>query len=339
MGLAADSVGPLEWWPPKRLRPYAPRHVRVPAFRGTPSWAILQHLVKESGVREPLLVLPGGQVVDGMHRLELARTLGLPEVPVRVLTVPERLRDEDRIEIETLLAVLAAGRRHIAPSGVQGLLLGLTQAELAAGMLNRGVANLRRGRAAAPGPQGPTQRALAESTGVSDRTVRRLVRVGRDGSDDLRQAVASGDISVKEADRRLAAAKTDRPPGGPLTLRELPKPTIGQDDPEPALEGSGRPAGEARDPDLSAGPTADRAASGPAASPGSPPHPAGVHAFLTRCQELDAATEQFRRETARWTGERRRQRHLTIWQTVQHLTEQLDWMQAAEATRHDPSPA
>ncbi|MGH7358548.1 MAG: ParB/RepB/Spo0J family partition protein, partial [Candidatus Rokuibacteriota bacterium] len=232
LGLSADAVGPVEWWPPKGLKPYAARHVTLPPFRGSPSWAILQHLVKESGVREPLLVLPDGQVVDGGHRLELAKALGLPEVPVRVLTVPTPLRDEDRIQLETVLAVLAVGRRHIAPARVQGLLLGLTQAELAAGVLNRGAANLRRGRAPAPGPQGPTQRALAASTGVSDRTVRRLVRVGRDGSEDLRRAVASGDLSVKQADRRLATAKTDRPPGGPLILRALPKVGIGRDDPE-----------------------------------------------------------------------------------------------------------
>jgi hypothetical protein len=126
LGLPADAVGPVEWWSPKRLRPYAARYVRLPLFRGSPSWAILQHLVSESGVREPLLVLPDGQVVDGTHRLELAKGLGLPEVPVRVLTVPKPLRDSDRIQLETTLAVLAAGRRHIVPSRVQGLLLGLT---------------------------------------------------------------------------------------------------------------------------------------------------------------------------------------------------------------------
>ena len=101
MGVAADAVGPLEWWPTRRLRPYAPRHVKLPTFRDTPSWAILRHLVKEAGVREPLLVLPDGQVVDGAHRLELARALALPEVPVRVLTVPKRLGDEDRTILES----------------------------------------------------------------------------------------------------------------------------------------------------------------------------------------------------------------------------------------------
>jgi hypothetical protein len=342
MGVAADAVGPLEWWPPKRLRPYAPRHVTLPTFRDTPNWAILRHLVKESGVREPLLVLPDGQVVDGAHRLELAKALGLPEVPVRVLNVPKPLHDEDRIQIETVRAVLAVARRHIAPSRVPGLLLGLTQAQRAAGMLNRGVANLRRGRTPAPGPRGPTQRALAESAGLSDRTVRRLVRVGREGSDDLRRAVASGDLSVKQADRRLAAAKTDRPPGGPLILRALPKAAIGRHDPEHSGNGSGRPStadGGHRPPAIATPtpvPGATLSGGDAQTAPTSPPLPASVQAFLALCRELDAATERFRRETARWTGERRAQRRLTIRQTVQHLSEQLDWMQATEATHHEP---
>ena len=83
LGLPADAVGPVEWWPPKRLRPYAPRHVTVPMFRGSPSWAILQHLVKESGVREPLLPsYATGRSLTGRIGYELAKALGLTEVPV-----------------------------------------------------------------------------------------------------------------------------------------------------------------------------------------------------------------------------------------------------------------
>lgn len=312
-GLPADAVGPVEWWPPKRLRPYVPRHVRLPMFRGSQSWAILQHLVKESGVREPLLILPDGQVVDGAHRLELAKALGLTEVPVRVLTIPKPLRDEDRIQLDTTLTVLAVGRRHIAPSRVQGLLLGLTQAELGAGVLNRGVGNLRRGLATAPGPAGPTQPALGASTGVSARTVRRLVRVGRNGPEDLRRAVASGDVSVKEADRRLAAARTHRSPSGPLILRALPAASSGHDDPKHPGNGS-RPRSSkatrgASGPPVIATPIRVLAATGsdtePPTVPAAPSLPAAIQAFLVLCHELDAATERFSRETVHWTGERR----------------------------------
>jgi hypothetical protein len=344
LGVPADAVGPVEWWPPKRLKPYAPRHVTLPPFRGSPSWAILQHLVRESGVREPLLILPDGQVVDGVHRLELAKALGLPEVPVRVLPVAKPLRDSDRIQLETTLAVLAAGRRHIAPSRVQGLLLGLTQAELAAGVLNRGIANLRRGRAPAPGPQGPTQRALAASTGVSPRTVRRLVRVGREGSENLRRAVASGEVSVKAADRRLAAARTGTPPSGPLILRARPS-EAGRNDPGPPGKDrrtSRRAASRASRPLAIVAPASLPAATAPIAGPPNVPAsvdlPAAVQTFVALCHELDAATERFRRQTAHWTGAQRDRRRLTIRQTAEHLSEQLEWMQGAEATHREPSP-
>ena len=35
-GLRADAVGPVEWWAPTRLRPYTPRYIERPSFRGTP---------------------------------------------------------------------------------------------------------------------------------------------------------------------------------------------------------------------------------------------------------------------------------------------------------------
>jgi hypothetical protein len=226
---------------------------------------------------------------------------------------------------------------------VQGLLLGLTQAELAAGVLNRGIANLRRGRASAPGPQGPTQRALAASTGVSPRTVRRLVRVGREGPEDLRRAVASGEVSVKEADRRLAMVRTGPRPGGPLILRARPPEAGGLGDPEPLgkerrrtprrmTNGAG-PAPES----ITAGlpPEVTVPAAEPPTTPATAQRPAAIQTFVALCHEPDAATERFRRETAHWTGAQRDRRRLTIRHTAEHLSEQLEWMQGAEATSRE----
>jgi hypothetical protein len=59
---------------------------------------------------------------------------------------------------------------------------------------------------------------------------------------------------------------------------------------------------------------------------------------MALCQELDAVTEWFRRQTAHWTGAQRDRRRLTIRQTAEHLSEQLKWMQGAEATNRGPSP-
>ena len=70
-GLSADRIGPIQWRPVAALTPYAPRFIEIPSFRGAPSWEMLRQLLQESGVRDPLLVLPDGRVMDGVHRLEL----------------------------------------------------------------------------------------------------------------------------------------------------------------------------------------------------------------------------------------------------------------------------
>jgi hypothetical protein len=157
-GLSADRVGPTQWRSVAALRPYAPRFIEIPSFRGAPSWEMLRQLLKESGVRDPLLILPDGRVVDGVHRLELARALGLTEVPVRVVDVPEKCSDSDRMQLETMRAALDVGRRRIDPSRLRRLILDLTQAEVRLSVVNTRAANLRRGRAAGAGPTVPTQR-------------------------------------------------------------------------------------------------------------------------------------------------------------------------------------
>ena len=136
-GLSADRIGPIQWRPVAALRPYAPRFIEIPSFRGAPSWEMLRQLLKESGVRDPLLVLPDGRVVDGVHRLELARMLGLAEVPVRIVDVAEPCPDSDRMQLETTRAALDAGRRRIDPPHLRRLVLDLTQAEVQLRAVNR----------------------------------------------------------------------------------------------------------------------------------------------------------------------------------------------------------
>src|SRR5581483_1121741 len=136
-GLSADRVGPIQWRPVAGLRPYVPRFIETPSFRGAPSWEMLRQLLKESGVRDPLLVLPDGRVLDGVHRLELARALGLTEVPVRVVDVPETCSPSDCMQLETMKAALDAGRRHLDSPHLRRLVLDLTQAEIHLSMVNR----------------------------------------------------------------------------------------------------------------------------------------------------------------------------------------------------------
>jgi len=79
-GLPASLIGPVEWRPLAGLKPYAARFIEIPSFRGTPSWEMLRQLLKESGVRDPLLILPDGRVVDGVHACS-SRPRGPPSMP------------------------------------------------------------------------------------------------------------------------------------------------------------------------------------------------------------------------------------------------------------------
>ena len=219
-GLSADRIGPIQWRPVAALTPYAPRFIEIPSFRGAPSWEMLRQLLKESGVRDPLLVLPDGRVVDGVHRLELARMLGLAEVPVRIVDVAEPCPDSDRMQLETTRAALDAGRRRIDPPQLRRLVLDLTQAEVQLRAVNRSAANLRRGRAAGAGPTVPTQRERGQAVGMSARAVRRLDRIVREAPPDLLDAVRTGTLSAKAADRRLAGSGAGQVPSGPVRARE-----------------------------------------------------------------------------------------------------------------------
>jgi hypothetical protein len=355
VGLPASLIGPIEWRPLAGLKPYVPRFIEIPSFRGTPSWAMLRQLLRESGVRDPLLTLPDGGVVDGVHRLELARLLGLPEVPVRVIDLPARASDHDYLQLETMRAVLDVGRRRIAAPDLRRLLVELTQAEVRFGIVNQRTANLRRGTLAGSGPVGHTQRERGQAVGMSERAVRQLDRVLRDGPPDLVDAVRAGRVSLKQADRQLAERRARPGPTGTVRARDtwsgrargeyaetsmaggrssrddrvLEPRTHAGPPAAPAVEVYASPARDASGPT----PVADRdePAAGPpnSSTPSPSPISPAVEAFIATCRAFEAATRDFLQETAHWTGERREQRTLTIWQGLRQLEEQLDWMESA----------
>jgi ParB-like chromosome segregation protein Spo0J len=366
-GLPVGLIGPVEWRPVAGLKPYASRFIELPSFRGTPSWAMLRQLLQESGVRDPLLILPDGRVIDGVHRLELAQALGLGEVPVRVVRVPDRLSEADRMQLETTRATLDAGRRRLGPPQLRRLLLELTQAEVQLDVVNDRTSNLRRGRLPGLGPIVPTQRERARAVGLSERAVRQLDRIVRKAPPEIVDAVRAGTLSAQTAERRLGHGGRNRIPTGTVRARESPvdprpgetgidgraSPTAAQGidgaprRPEPpalfdtpALTGASPSGIEGPAvPETNAARPGPRPADGPGDLPGpsTPRLPPAVEAFMALCRELETATRQFRQETAHWTGERRTQRDLTIWQGIQQLEEQLEWMESTRDARGGPS--
>lgn len=62
-------------------REYPPTAGAVP---GDPKFDALLESIRRNGIREPITLDPRGLVLDGHHRLEAARMLGMSSVPVRV---------------------------------------------------------------------------------------------------------------------------------------------------------------------------------------------------------------------------------------------------------------
>jgi hypothetical protein len=57
---------------------------RIPTMTGTEQ-TLLHTDISTRGIQTPLEVTPKGVVLDGCHRLAVARDLGITEVPVRTL--------------------------------------------------------------------------------------------------------------------------------------------------------------------------------------------------------------------------------------------------------------
>ncbi len=202
--IAATELGPLEWRPLHTLSHYHPRWTWPPSFRDTWEWRALEADLRAHGLRDPLIILADGRVIDGDHRYELAEALGLDPVPVRVARLPLPLSDADQLRVEAFAIQQAAARRRLTRHQIDALLLDL---ELAQGEVNRAAirqSNLRRGET--PGQPlrlGPTAEALARATGVSPIHLKRLQVVAHRGTRELHEQIRRGHVSVTAAYRTL----------------------------------------------------------------------------------------------------------------------------------------
>ena len=57
----------------------------------------LKQLIKQSGIKQPLLVLEDGTILNGWHRYQIAKELGLSRIPVVVLSAPVQV-----VQLDTL---------------------------------------------------------------------------------------------------------------------------------------------------------------------------------------------------------------------------------------------
>jgi len=192
--LLASAIDPkIEAWPVERLSHYQARWVWPPTFKNGPEWQPFVDDIRATGIQEPLIVLPDGQVVDGGHRLDAARDIALETAPVRVLSLPLPLSDSDRFALENWAVMDTLARRQLSRHEMRGLIIDLehAMAELQAS----GVTLLlyRRCRIAK----------LAELLGMSGTHTKQVLAIAHRGSRELRNRVKAGTLGVDTAYRLL----------------------------------------------------------------------------------------------------------------------------------------
>jgi len=170
---------------------------RIPTMTDTER-ALLRTDVARRGIQTPLEVTPGGVVLDGCHRLFVARDLGITEVPVRTLT-PE---DE---AAHILRAALT--RRNLSASQKAALAVECEEYQRAhEAASERRRAALRQFapvRATLPErEQGRSRTAAAQLAGVSERLIQDAECV-READPELFAEVRTGRIPAARAARRI----------------------------------------------------------------------------------------------------------------------------------------
>lgn len=194
----------MEWHPYAKLFPMLPE-------------AQLRDLaddIRDNGLHHPIIVDADDRIIDGRNRHLACEMAGVkPTIEARAM--------DDR---ETLAFVISTNlkRRHLSES---------QRADIAAKM-----ANLKPHRpsksANRPTSDEPpvSQQQAAALMNVSERSVRRAAKVQAKGSDELKEAVASGEVTVNRAERiadlpkpqQAAAIKED-----PRDIKEGPPETNG----------------------------------------------------------------------------------------------------------------
>jgi N6-adenosine-specific RNA methylase IME4 len=176
-----------------------------------PEYAELRREIERRGLQVALEITQRRVVLDGRGRLRAALELGLPQVPVRVVSPDD--------EVEHMLRA-ALHRRHLSPSQKAALALELANyQELRAEARTRQRRNLRQhaSEVATLPPRGRTRERIAELAGASPRTAQDVMAVYEDDP-GLFEQVKRGQIAAHLAARKVRRRLRDSalPPSPPL---------------------------------------------------------------------------------------------------------------------------
>lgn len=174
-----DGVVDMEWHPYAKLFP----------MLSDEEIESLADDIRANGLHEPIVVDSDDRIIDGRNRAAACKIAGVNPAIVA----------KDMDDRETLAFVVSHNlkRRHLSES---------QRADVAAKMANIKVGDNQHKRGSANRPTHKdepviSQHHAAAMLNVSERSVRRAAKVHAKGSDELKAAVASGEVTVNRAEQ------------------------------------------------------------------------------------------------------------------------------------------
>lgn len=213
----------------------------------------LKAKISEEGFRDPIWMRESDQVIiDGMHRRQVAKELGLTEIPAIVdasIGADEDLRER--------VITCATARRNL--SGWERLQLAAALEDIERERADKRMrAGTKAGDPVAQGPQGSakgrTREVLAQRVGLSPKQIDRGLRLLREAPQEVLEALKEERITIREAHRKLfeAGDRDHREQGDPVDegRAAVERPPIDASKPtSPSNKRTGCARGQRPDPD------------------------------------------------------------------------------------------
>lgn len=171
--------------------------------------------IEKHGQRYPIIIY-GDKIIDGWHRYRAC-------MDVRIKPKTERFSGTAQAAAD-LVNSLNAHRRNVS-DGVRAFAVtgAYTWAE---GSTNGG------GVSRDTPPDTKTNREMAALAGTSESTIHRAKRVHESGSSALKEAVRSGDVSVKQAAKVVDLPKSEQLAAAKAKPKKEPEPSLDSREPE-----------------------------------------------------------------------------------------------------------
>ncbi len=163
--------------------------------------------VKKSGVQTPIHIRNDMTILDGRHRVRACKQLGILEIETIVY-------DFDKTQSIEFVRDTAIERRNLSDAQRADIVLRSLDLieKISEKSKRRQMEGLRKGKKSPSRPRDPngkpksTRKQLADIAGVSESTMKRVMRAKKE-DDELYKKVVSGEVSPKKAERIIVEKK------------------------------------------------------------------------------------------------------------------------------------